>query len=358
MAHREYKRKHRKSASWTASVSVKGVTPPNKPYTKGGFDTRGQAEEHAIEIEREFLDMLEGIPRLKRISFKAFAEKYLKRCKIQNTLKYYRSKRSVIAKVMMPFFEDMNLIGIRPADIEAYIAKRRKDGKSQKTIANEFGMLSHMLNYAVKHDYLRENVCNKVDKPKYAQPRPEVLSLKQIKQVFKFAEEHEEWEHCSYMVKVLFYTGCRRGEICNLRWIDVDLEQDIITVQAHEFWHPKDYEARTIGICQTLHKTLVEFIGWQKALDVYAKYLFPRQIYGFEDYITETMRKLMNTAEVPVKQPVHVWRHSFAYHMIRGGTRPAYLQELMGHQDVRTTMAYFKLTKDDVTAQTEVLPDF
>jgi site-specific recombinase XerD len=44
--------------------------------------------------------------------------------------------------------------------------------------------------------------------------------------------------------------------------------------------------------------------------------------------------------------------------MIRGGTLPAYLQELMGHQDVRTTMAYFKLTKTDLTQQTEVLPDF
>jgi integrase/recombinase XerD len=215
-----------------------------------------------------------------------------------------------------------------------------------------------MLNYAVKRDYLRENVCDKVDKLKFAQPLPEVLSLKQIKQVLRFAGENEEFEHCVYMVKFLFYTGCRRGEICNLRWCDVDLEQDIITVQAHGTWHPKDYEARTIGINQTLHKTLVEFIGWQKALNVYGKYLFPREIYGFEDYITTTMRRLMDAAGVPVKQPVHVWRHSFAYHMIRGGTLPAFLQDLMGHQDVRTTMAYFKLTKDDVKQQTEVLPDF
>lgn len=358
MARRIYKRKTKNSPSWTASVSVKGVTPPKKPYTKGGFKTREQAEEHAIDKEREFLNMLDGIPKLKRISFRAFAEIYLKRCKNQNTLKYYRCKKSVIEKAMVPFFEDRNLIGIRPADIEAYIAMRMENGRSKKTISNEFGIFSHMLNYAVKRDYLRENVCNKVDRPKFAQPRPEVLSLDQIKQVFKFTEENEEFQHCIYMVKFLFYTGCRRGEICNLRWCDVDLEQDIITVHAHDFWHPKDYEARTIGICQTLHKTLVEFIDWQKAFNVYGKYLFPREIYGFEDYVTTTMRKLMNAAEVPVKQPVHVWRHSFAYHMIRGGTRPAFLQELMGHQDIRTTIAYFKLTKDDVAAQTEVLPDF
>jgi integrase/recombinase XerD len=259
---------------------------------------------------------------------------------------------------MVPFFKGFKVVDVRPADIEAYISQRDNKGRSAETISNELGMLSHMLNQAVNWDHLRENPCDKVVRPRIGQPLPEVLSLKQIKQVLKYAEEHEEFEHCVYVVKVLFYTGCRRGEICHLRWSDIDLEQDIITIQAHGDWHPKDYEARTIGICQTLHKTLLEFMGWQKALDLYGKYLFPRVIYGFENYVTETMRKLMNAAGVKVEQPVHVWRHSFAYHMIRGGTRPAYLQQLMGHQDIRTTMAYFKLTKSDVTQQTEVLPDF
>lgn len=242
----------------------------------------------------------------------------------------------------MPFFDDRKLIDLRPADIEAYLSKRKADGMSQKTLLNELGMLSHMLNQAVKWDHLRRNPCDKVDRPKFVVPTPVVLSLSQIKHVLKFIEENEEFEHCGYMAKVLFYTECRRGEICHLRWSDVDLEQDLITVQAHGDWHPKDYESRTIGISQALHQTLIEFVGWQKALDVYAKYLFPREIYGFEDYVTVTMRRLMDAAGVKVEQPVHVWRHSFAYHMIRGGTLPAYLQQLMGHQDVRTTMAYFK----------------
>ncbi len=70
------------------------------------------------------------------------------------------------------------------------------------------------------------------------------------------------------------------------------------------------------------------------------------------------MRRLMDAVGIKVKQPMHVWRHSFAYHMIRNGARPAYLQQLMGHQDIRTTMAYLKLTQTDVSQQTEVLPDF
>jgi integrase len=363
MAHREYKRKHTNSVSWTAAISVPGVTPPKKPFTRGGFETKEQAEKFARAKEQEFLASLAGISSLEEISFREFAKNYLKHCEKHNTLKYYRSKRSVIIKAMVPFFKDKKLTDIRPADIEAYVRKREKyvppttnKKLSAKTVSNELGILSHMLNRAIKLDHLRENPCEKVDKPRIGQEMPEHLSLRQIKQVLKFAEEHEEFEHCVYMVKFLFYTGCRRGEICHLRWIDVDLEQEMIIIQSHGDWHPKDYEARSIGICQALHKTLAEFMGWQKALGVYGKYLFPREIYGFEDFITGTM--LMDAAGVEVDQPIHVWRHSFAYHMIRGGTRPAYLQQLMGHQDIRTTMSYFKLTKTDVAQQTDCLPDF
>ena len=197
-----------------------------------------------------------------------------------------------------------------------------------------------------------------MDRPRVAQPLPEVLSEEQIRQVLGYAEEHEEWNHCVYLIKVLFYTGCRRGEIINLRWSDVDLEQNIVTIQAHDGWQPKGYEARTIGINAALRETLAEFREWQDAKGLYGKYLLPRAIYGEEDYLTVTMRRLVTAAGVKVKQPVHIWRHSFAYHMIRGGARPAYLQQLMGHKDIRTTMAYLQLTQTDVSQQTEVLPDF
>ena len=64
MSIRVYKRKHKTAVTWTASVSVRGITPPKKPYIKGGYKTREQAEYHAREKEQELLGRLEGIPKL------------------------------------------------------------------------------------------------------------------------------------------------------------------------------------------------------------------------------------------------------------------------------------------------------
>jgi hypothetical protein len=47
MSIRVYKRKHKNTITWTASVTVRGVTPQRKPHTRGGFPTREQAEQYA-----------------------------------------------------------------------------------------------------------------------------------------------------------------------------------------------------------------------------------------------------------------------------------------------------------------------
>lgn len=348
---------------------MKGVTKPKKPYTRGGFETKEAALEHGRKKEQEFLEQLQGVPKIQSISFEKFAEKYLELCEQNNTLRYFRSKRSIIEVSLMPFFEKKRLVNIRPKDIEAYIAKRRSDkvipgdpdskNISPKTISNEYGVLSHMFNQAIRWDYLRVNPCDKVDKPKFAPPLPEYLSEEQIRQVFEYAEDHVEWYEWHYVVKILFYTGMRRGELLNVRWLeDVDLQENILAIQAHDMWQPKDYEARTIPINSVLHDTLVEFREWQYSEGMYQKYVLPRAIFGFEDYFTKKIGQLLKAAGVKVKQPVHVWRHSFAYHMVRGGAKIPYLQTLLGHEDIRTTMNYLKLTLDDVSEQTEILPDF
>jgi len=304
------------------------------------------------------LGRLEGIPKLKGVRFDSFAIEYLELCKKNNTQKHYATKKYVILKSIVPYFENKVLLNIQATDVEAYISKRQQEGVSQKTLLNEYTLLKHMLNQAIKWDYLRVNPCIKVVRPKVVLPLPQVLTKDQIKQVLEFIDKNEEYYRCKYLVRMLFYTGCRRSEISNMRWSDVDLDQNTITVQAHDGWHPKDYEARTIGINNTLRSTLLEFRKWQRSLGVYGKYLFPREIYGLDDNLTGFMHNLMKAAGIEVDQPMHVWRHSFAYHMIRGGTKPAYLQQLMGHQDIRTTMAYLRLTQTDISQQTECLPDF
>ena len=154
MSIRVYKRRHRNSITWTASVTVRGVTLQRKPHTRGGFTTKEQAEQYARAKEKELLGRLEGIPKIREVRFEDFATEYLELCKKNNIQKHYTTKKSVICKSIIPFFEGMTLLNIQATEIEAYISKRKQEGLSQKTLLNEYTLLKHMLNQAVKWDYL------------------------------------------------------------------------------------------------------------------------------------------------------------------------------------------------------------
>jgi hypothetical protein len=117
-----------------------------------------------------------GYAKLTKVKFKDFTIEYIELCKKNNTQKHYATKRYVILKSLVPFFGSKTLLNIQATDIEAYISKRQQESASQKTLLNEYTLLKHMFNQAIRWDYLRANPCVKVDRPKIVLPLPQVLT--------------------------------------------------------------------------------------------------------------------------------------------------------------------------------------
>ena len=104
----------------------------------------------------------------------------------------------------------------------------KEDGKSAKTIRNHHAAISAALHQGVRWGWVRANVAEMAEPPRVAHKRVSVPSLDVVRDVIEAAECRDPRLAPFLMIAAL--TGMRRGELCALRWSDVDLGSGIVNV--------------------------------------------------------------------------------------------------------------------------------
>ena len=104
-----------------------------------------------------------------------------------------------------------------------------KDALAVSTILHHHRLISSMLSTAVKWQLIFSNPCSRVVLPKNKRKEAVYLDEEQAAQLLQ-ALESESLQH-QVIVKLLLYTGMRRGELCGLEWKDIDFERAVISVR-------------------------------------------------------------------------------------------------------------------------------
>jgi integrase len=104
----------------------------------------------------------------------------------------------------------------------------KEDGKSAKTIRNHHAVISAALHQGVRWGWVRANVAEQAKPPRVAHKRVSVPTLDIVRDVIEAAERRDA--RLAPMLMLAALTGMRRGELCALRWSDVDLETGIVNV--------------------------------------------------------------------------------------------------------------------------------
>ena len=161
------------------------------------------------------------------------------------------------------------------------------------------------------------------------------------------------------IIRLLYQTGLRRGEMAETRLTDVDTDGRSINVHA-----TKTHLNRTVYYQPSLETLMSRWINVKrKALATAgSEYLFPT--YKTEQMapkqVGRTVKKAADNAGLQqqvytnaaghekMKVTAHVLRHSFAVQSLKNGMDTRTLQKLMGHAKIETTERYLRLAKSDV----------
>jgi integrase len=161
--------------------------------------------------------------------FKEWALEYIELESVKR-LKSYRDRARIIKQQLIPCFGSTLLTEIRPRDIERYRAERLKeDGNlpALQTVNNDHIVLKHCLNIAIRQGLLISNPATKVPVPNPHNERDRILSEDEWMRLYEAAASH-----LRPILLVAYHLGQRLGEILNLTWDRVDLQQGFITLRA------------------------------------------------------------------------------------------------------------------------------
>lgn len=188
--------------------------------------------------------------------------------------------------------------------------------------------------------------------PRMPTKLPAVYSVAEVKAIFKAATSLKY----RTLFQVVYATGLRLSEVAQLRLNNIDWNRSLITVKAG-----KGKKDRVVMLSEKLRFCLNEYLSY-----------YHPQIFLFESAETNpnggpepidkrtvqyVYSETVQFAGITKKGGIHTLRHSFATHLLEAGTDIRYIQQLLGHESILTTMRYTHVTADKISTIKSPLDD-
>lgn len=155
-------------------------------------------------------------------------------------------------------------------------------------------------------------------------------------------------DHVKPLILLSINTGCRRGELFDLTWSNVDLDRRILTVTG-----ATAKSKRTRHIPLNREATLV-LQGWREQAEEADGLVFVNEAGERFDRVNFSWRRLLKDADIAAFR-WHDMRHHFASRLVMGGVDLNTVRELLGHSDYAMTLRYAHLAPEHKLKAVEVL---
>ncbi len=299
-------------------------------------DNKKLAQQIANTIEADLVRKKFSMPVKNNYIFLTAWEQYKKSLtNINRTIK----NKEFAANHFLPVFKDKNISEITQSDIKEYQLKRRlevlslpKNQQKKESEINfrwinlEISTLHHFFNFCIEKGLIEKNPASGVKKLNELS-RLKTLSDSDIEKLIAGATNKLTRD----LITFLIYTGCRKGEALNLKWDDVDMQNDVIAIKG-----TKTKYDRYIPISKPLKMLLSGINKIQDCL-----YVFNKNGAKLGDFKKSFHTACKNAGFKDMH--IHDLRHVFASKMVMDGTSLYITGELLGHRTTQMTKRYSHL---------------
>ena len=352
----------RSDGRWEARIIV-GHKNDGSPMYKSAF---AKTQKSALKQLHQLIDLYRDVDLTEdsRMTLGEWLDKWLDEYMIftirESTLDSYRA---MVKNQVKPFIGSKQISSLTTADMQKFYNKIKKEGRVRehpihgKTLADSMVrgvhmMLHEALDTAVKERLIAKNPTNGTTVPKCNYPEKQILGDNQLETFLEAIKGHEYW--CDFFyVEVM--TGLRRGEICGLRWQDINFEENKLqvkrSVSVKKGGGVSIGETKTeTGVrCIQMPPSVAELLKSKKQTAI-TEWVFPHFLHPEQPISPASayrkLKVILKNAELPLIR-FHDLRHTFATHATQGGVDPKTLAGILGHTNASFTLdTYTHVTSD------------
>jgi integrase len=344
---------------WRYTIIVAGK---HKSFSATGKSAKAAAKAKCTEWLKERDGVAVSVSA--DMKLEPWIKMYLENCR-KGTMKdtsYHQLE--LLANDLPPELKNKKVCVITPIEVQAFLNKF--SSKASKSYVDKMaGLLKALFGEAQENGLCVKNPTRKLKVPKINQDPKQSFTSLEVSAICEFAQIYHRDIKANALAKraglmigvavtTLLLTGLRRGELLGLMWNDI--KDNKLTVNRAVFleknketekYHPivREYEAKTEKSLRTIPLP-------QKAKEAIEKlphrglYIFSSESGGIMNPRNfnrsyDTFFKNLYTEHKEVRRlKVHECRHTCATLMLESGVDMRIVQEILGHEDIKTTAGY------------------
>ncbi len=249
--------------------------------------------------------------------------------------------------------EGLAIADVRLSHLETFAATIHEFGVSATSQARILSGVRSFFRFLVLDGVLADDPAELLESPAVGEHLPEVLTTEEVDRM-EASIDLSKWEgqRNRAIIEVLFSCGLRVSELVNLRFSDVSLKDKFLRIVG------KGGKERLVPISDAALREIQLWLFDRNLMNIKPgeqEYVFLNRRGA---HLTRTMILIMikrTAEEAGITKTVspHTLRHSFATALLKGGANLRAIQEMLGHENIKTTQIYTHI--DITTLRDEIL---